>query len=239
MRVEYSEIDNPVIKKIHRTIKQLKDQMYNGYPARYTYGSHEASYTFKIKLCNQKKALIFTVSKDPTVTTFQVNFLEKTRNLVEDIAQIYKAAKEPVFLEIAEISLAQLKRAFSWVIQPSDRTGEIFKAPVEAYPWNKPLKNDRLYYRVVKKVLESQELNAHDPVLRVDTPITIYKVEFADGKTGCCEVMFGGLKPTPGNLMISNYTGMYALMGYSTARKHMDFTSISHYDIVNQLELTK
>lgn len=235
MRVEYKDINNSVLRKIHRAIKQLKDAADPNFQARFTYGDHESSYTFKVKFYRQKKALIFTVPKDPAVETFQITYLEKTKNVIEDIDQIYKEERPPKFMDVNNITPAALKSAFNWVISPSDRDGEIFKAPITAYPMSGALDDNTLYYRVVKSATVIQEVTKTDPELKTQFAVRVVEVEFGDGRRDLIEVQAGSMMPTRDNLMILNSKGKYALMSYSTARRHIDFDSGSHYDIVSQM----
>ena len=234
MRVEYKEIKNATIRRLHKVVSQLRDEL-GEVPARFTYGDHESTVTFKLKYYGQKKALVFTVSKDEDVHTFQINYLEKTKNLIEDIDQIYIEAREPTYINLVDISRDTLRPAMKWLSEPSDRDGEIFKAPVTEYPASGVLSPDTLYYSVVKSVRSVQDVQEINPSTLTVLDVEIIEVTFASGRKRMYDLLDNQLRPSEGNLFVENYKAKYAVMSYSTARRHLDFQSKDHYAIVAQI----
>lgn len=238
MRVE--TIDNPLIARVHSIFRDLREDLSTFFATTdktlilFNFGDTPEFFQFRVRFKATHKTLKFIVARgqgNDASTTLEFVKLEKTRNIVRDIDEIYRVVQRDYIDADANLR-DRLQKLFLWGIQPNkNRKGEIFKAlgaplphPIEPTKMRK----DTLYYGVVVgyTILESNP----------ETDQCVVQFNLSNGHSfnrECTKAFLDSIHPN--RVVLMNWLLRINLLSFTSAKHHVTFTLEQFNEIAGYL----
>lgn len=240
-------IKNPSIDFLHSIASKLRSDFGRFYRdtekerIRFNFTETNDVYTFKIKFTPSHRVLKFVVQKNEDIDCVECQLYEKTNNIIRDIDQIYKLVSQEYLYIQKDAVAAELRLLNLWywgiTISP-DRKNDIYKVQADWYSDNND-REDVLFVGIINKITELDDKPnlLNNFINSLSNYSTVY--EFSNVATVELELLteFGIYKRViqihknivkniyPKQIFISNWLDQFAIMRFTPAKHHINFTS--------------
>lgn len=248
-------IRDPKIMKIHGIFKNLRESLscfFNQHDQsliRFSFGNTPSHYQFKVKFNPTHKSLKFIVNKDPDVKSVQCITYEKTKNIVLDIDEIYRE-RTSIFIDEKELK-QECGRLLLWGLRKNEnREKEIFKVDAVEIQKGMTTESFRDDKRLFCDVIVDYELTfltymgesvepyqLADGRLPQSTERAICTFKLLSGAKLSFNIFSGQAETFKRNkLLVVNYLRRFNVMGFTTAKHHLNFSNQQYSKISTWLE---